>query len=96
MTGIGHNSEDKRLQSFISRVERLNEERKAIGDDIREVMAEAKSAGFDTKIMRKIIAERKMDAAARAEQEALMETYRAALGMISDLPLGEAALKAAQ
>jgi len=96
MSTIGHNSEDKRLQSFISRVERLNEERKAIGDDIREVMAEAKSAGFDTKIMRKIIAERKMDAAARAEQEALMETYRAALGMISDLPLGEAALKAAQ
>ena len=72
---------DARLKSIIERVERLEEERKGLGADIREIYSEAKGVGFDPKILRKIIAIRKMDENARAEQEALLETYMAALGM---------------
>lgn len=72
---------DARLKSIIERVERLEEERRGLGADIREIYSEAKGAGFDPKILRKIIAIRKMDANARAEQEALLDTYMAALGM---------------
>ena len=71
----------ERLRSFIQRIERLEEERKTIGDDIREVYAEAKSNGFDPKIMRQVIRLRKMEVADRQEQEALLDTYLAALGM---------------
>jgi uncharacterized protein (UPF0335 family) len=71
----------QRLKSFIQRIERLEEEKKAMGADIREVYAEAKSSGFDTKIMRKVIALRKMDDAERQEQEALMQVYIDAIGM---------------
>jgi len=71
----------ERLRSFIQRIERLEEEKKTIGDDIREIFAEAKSAGFDPKIMRQVIRLRKMETADRQEQEALLETYLAALGM---------------
>ncbi len=71
----------ERLRSFIQRIERLEEEKKTISDDIREVYAEAKSNGFDPKIMRQVIRLRKMEAADRQEQEALLETYLAALGM---------------
>jgi uncharacterized protein (UPF0335 family) len=72
----------QQLRSLIERIERLNEERKTIGDDIKEVFAEAKGNGFDTKIMRKIIALRKKDLAERQEEEALLDVYMAALGMI--------------
>lgn len=68
-----------RLRSLIERIERLEEEKKAIGSDIRDIFAEAKSAGFDVKIMRKIIKLRKMDAADRDEQEFLLDTYKKAL-----------------
>ena len=68
-----------RLRSLIERIERLEEEKAAIGSDIRDVYAEAKSAGFDVKIMRAIIKLRKMNAADRDEQEFLLETYRKAL-----------------
>jgi len=71
----------ERLRSFIQRIERLEEEKKTISDDIREVYAEAKSNGFDPKIMRQVIRLRKMETADRQEQEALLETYLAALGM---------------
>ncbi len=71
----------ERLRSFIERVERLEEERAGIGADIREVYAEAKSAGFDAKIMRQIVRLRRMDTAERQEEEALLETYQRALGM---------------
>jgi len=70
-----------RLKSFIQRIERLEEEKKAMGADIREVYSEAKSSGFDTKIMRKVIALRRLDAAERQEQEALMQVYIDAIGM---------------
>lgn len=68
-----------RLRSLIERIERLEEERNGISSDIRDIFAEAKSAGFDTKIMKTVIKLRKMDAADRDEQEYLLETYRKAL-----------------
>jgi uncharacterized protein (UPF0335 family) len=71
----------ERLRSFIQRIERLEEEKKTISDDIREVFAEAKSTGFDPKIMRQVLRLRKMESGDRQEMEALLETYLAALGM---------------
>ena len=71
----------ERLRSFVERVERLEEERGALTADIREVYAEAKGAGFDTKVMRQIVRLRKMDSAARQEQEALLDLYRKAVGL---------------
>ena len=68
-----------RLLSLIERIERLEEEKSAISSDINDVYAEAKSAGFDTKIMREVIKLRKMNAADRDEKEILLETYRKAL-----------------
>lgn len=68
-----------RLRSLIERIERLEEEKAAIASDIRDIFAEAKSAGFDVKIMRQILKLRKMNAADRDEQESLLETYRKAL-----------------
>ena len=73
----------ERLRSFIQRIERLEEEKKTIGDDVREVYAEAKSNGFDPKIMRQVIRLRRMESADRQEQEALLEIYLSALGMES-------------
>lgn len=70
-----------RLRSLIERIERLEEEQKALSSDIRDIFAEAKSAGFDVKIMRTIIKLRKMTAADRDEQETLLETYRRALDL---------------
>lgn len=71
-----------RLRSLIERIERLEEEKKALGGDIRDIYAEAKSAGFDVKIMRTIIKLRKMNASDREEQEYLLDTYRKALDMV--------------
>lgn len=67
------------LRRFIERIERLEEEKKGIGDDIKEVYAGAKSIGFDTKVMRKVIALRKLDKADRQEMEALIDVYEHAL-----------------
>ena len=69
------------LRLFIERIERLNEEKKSIGDDIKDVYGEAKATGFDVPTMRKIVALRKMEKHVRQEAEALLETYKAALGM---------------
>ena len=71
----------ERLKSFIERIERLEEEKKALADDIRDVYAEAKGNGFEVKVMRQIVKIRKMDKADLDEQEALLETYMRALGM---------------
>lgn len=68
-----------RLRSLIERIERLEEEKKGIQSDIRDIFAEVKSAGFDIKIMRIVLKLRKMNAADRDEQEALTDTYRRAL-----------------
>jgi uncharacterized protein (UPF0335 family) len=69
------------LRSFVERVERLEEEKKALADDIREVYSEAKGTGFDTRIMRQVVRLRKMESADRQEQEAMLELYLNALGM---------------
>lgn len=70
----------QRLKSFIERIERLEDEKKVLGADVREVYSEAKSTGFDPKIMKKVIAIRKLDKAERGEQEALMQVYLDAIG----------------
>ena len=80
MTEVGGIATD-RLRSLIERIERLEEEKKALGGDIRDIYAEAKSAGFDVKIMRTIIKLRKMNASDREEQEYLLDTYRNALDL---------------
>jgi uncharacterized protein (UPF0335 family) len=69
------------LKSFIERIEKLEEERKGIADDIKDVFAEAKAQGYDVKTMRQVIKIRAMDNAKRQEAEALLETYKAALGI---------------
>jgi uncharacterized protein (UPF0335 family) len=81
------------LRRLIERVERLEEEKAEIAASITDVFKQAKSAGFDPKVMKAIIRERKMEAAERAEWQALLDTYRAALGMLDGTPLGEAARK---
>lgn len=70
------------LRAFIERIERLEEEKKTIADDIKEVFAEAKGTGFDTKAMRSIIRLRKKDQAERQEEDAILDLYMAALGMV--------------
>lgn len=72
---------DDRLRLLIERVERLEEEKKGISDDIKDVYAEAKAVGYDTKIMKKMVKLRKQTRDARLEEEALTETYKAALGL---------------
>lgn len=82
--GIGHNSKGvtgAQLKSIIERIERLDEERKGLGADIREIYAEAKGNGFDAKAIRQIVKLRKMNPKDRAEQEALLDTYKSAIGM---------------
>ena len=69
------------LKAFIERIERLEEEKKALAGDLRDVYTEAKSQGFDTKVMRKIVALRRRDQAERKEEEAIMDLYLEALGM---------------
>jgi uncharacterized protein (UPF0335 family) len=71
-----------RLRSFVERIERLEEEKKALSDDIKEVYAEAKGEGFDVKIMRQIVRLRKMDKADYQEAEAILELYKRALDML--------------
>src|SRR4051794_28070872 len=70
-----------RLKSFVERIEKLDEERKALSDDVRDVYSEAKGVGYDVRTMRKIVSLRKLDSADRAEQETLLDTYKHALGM---------------
>ncbi|MGB3833859.1 MAG: DUF2312 domain-containing protein [Mesorhizobium sp.] len=70
------------LRAFIERIERLEEEKKTIADDIKEVFAEAKGTGFDTKAMRTIVRLRKKDKAEREEEESILDLYMNALGMV--------------
>lgn len=90
MTGSNINAQ---LRGIVERIERLEEDKAALVADIREVYAEAKANGFDTKTLRKVVALRKKEAAERAEEEAMLEVYMNALGMLADLPLGQAALE---
>lgn len=81
------------LRSVVERIERLEEEKKAIAGDIREVYAEAKANGFDTKTIRQLIALRKKEPKVREEEQSLLDVYMAALGIIADLPLGQYAMQ---
>lgn len=81
MTEVGHNS-NGRLRTFVERVERLEEEKKSLADDIKDVYAEAKANGYDTKVLRKVVAMRKQDADDRREQQEILDLYLAELGMI--------------
>ena len=74
------------LRSFVERIERLEEEKKTITEDIKDVYAEAKGNGFDTKVLRKVISLRKQDQNERQEQEAILDLYLQALGMAPDFP----------
>ena len=71
----------ERLRSFVERIERLEDEKKALSDDIREVYSEAKGTGFDVKVLRQVIRLRKMDASDRSEMEEVLDVYKRALGM---------------
>jgi uncharacterized protein (UPF0335 family) len=88
MVGVERNMADaggvtaERLKSFIERVEKLEEEKSEIQEQIKEVLGEAKGEGFDVKIIRQLLRLRKMKPHDRAEQEELLETYKAAIGMI--------------
>jgi len=91
----GHNSKVQagpinadRLKSFVERVEKLEEERKAIGGDIKDIYSEAKGVGYDVASMRQIVRERGQDATDRAERAALMDVYRHALGMAVEAVAG--------
>ena len=82
MAGIGHNGdEDDRLRLLVERIERLEEERQGIADDVKDVYSEAKSLGYDAKIMRQIVRLRKMAPDDRREMEAILDLYKRALGL---------------
>jgi len=72
---------DDRLRLLIERIERLEEEKKGIADDIRDVYAEAKAVGYDTKVMRQVVKLRRMKPDDRAEMETILDMYKAALGL---------------
>jgi len=82
-TDIGHNSEstDDRLRLLIERIERLEEEKKGISDDVKDVFAEAKGVGYDVRVMREVIKLRKMAPDDRRERETILDLYKAALGI---------------
>jgi uncharacterized protein (UPF0335 family) len=90
----GHNSQAQ-LKAIIERIERLEEEKKTISDDVRDVYAEAKGNGYDVPALRAIVRIRKEDANKRAERESIVELYMQSLGMLADLPLGRAAIEKA-
>ena len=77
------------LRAFVERIERMEEEKKAITDDIKEIYAEAKGMGYDTKVLRQVVRIRKQDQDERAEQEAILDTYLHALGMAAQMPEDE-------
>jgi uncharacterized protein (UPF0335 family) len=82
-----------RLRSIVGRIERLEEERRSLASDVKDIYAVAKSAGFDCKVLRRLIKIRRMEPADVEEQETLLDVYRRALGMLADTPLGTAALR---
>lgn len=84
---------NNQLQSIVERIERLETEKAAIANDIKDVYTEAKGNGFDAKILKQVIALRKKDSAKRAEEQAVLATYMSALGMLADTPLGRAAIE---
>lgn len=82
-------NEDRRLLSLVERIEHLEDEKRDIADQIRDVKQEAKSAGYDVKVLNAILRERRMSQAERQEYQSILELYRAALGMLDGTPLGD-------
>jgi uncharacterized protein (UPF0335 family) len=80
-TGSSDSVAQDQIRAFIERIERMEEEKQAIADDIKEIYAEAKGNGFDTKVLRQVVRIRKQDRTERLEQEALLDLYLTALGM---------------
>ena len=85
-------SSNNQLKALVERIEKLEEERTALADDVKSVFSGAKANGFDPKIIKKVLALRKKDASKRAEEQALLSVYMDALGMLADTPLGKAAM----
>lgn len=81
MSEVGHNTSDDRLRLLCERIEGLEEEKKVISDDIKDVYSEAKAVGYDVKIIRQIVRLRKMAADDRREMETILDLYKKALGM---------------
>ena len=79
--GPGHNASEDRLVSIVDRIERLEEERKSLSNDIKDIMVEAKGAGYDVKVLRQVLRLRRMDSEDLANEDALLDLYRRALGM---------------
>jgi uncharacterized protein (UPF0335 family) len=86
MTDAAHGVARDQLRAFVERIERLEEEKKTIADDIKDVYGEAKSMGFDTVILKRVIALRKKDDQERMEEDLVLDTYLHALGMIESPP----------
>jgi len=84
------------LRSIVERIERIEDERKSLASDIRDLYAEAKSSGFDLPALRAIIRMRKEPVSKRMEREAIIDAYQAELGMLADTPLGQAAIRRAR
>jgi uncharacterized protein (UPF0335 family) len=87
---------NNQIKAIVERIEQMEEEKLVIATDISEIYREAKSNGFDTKTIKKIVAMRKKDPNKLAEEQAIMDTYMAALGMLADTPLGQAAINSAR
>lgn len=84
---------NSQLKSIVERIEKLEDERSVLAEDIKEVYAEAKGNGFDVKILRKVVAMRRQDAEKRREEQAVIAIYMQELGMLADTPLGRAAIE---
>jgi uncharacterized protein (UPF0335 family) len=94
MTEPGHNAfAPERLRSIVDRIERLEEERRALAADIKDIYTEAKSAGFEPKVLRALIAERRKEPSDVEEARSMLDIYRDALGQLADTPLGQAAME---
>jgi uncharacterized protein (UPF0335 family) len=94
MTELGHNAfAPERLRSIVERIERLEDEKRGLAADIKDIYTEAKSAGFDVKTLRTLIAERRKDAQEAEEERSLLDIYRDALGQLAGTPLGQAAME---
>ena len=83
---------NNQLQAIVERIERLEEDKAAIAEDIKSIYTEAKGNGFDVKILRKVIALRKKAASERDSEQTMIDLYMSALGMLADTPLGQAAI----
>ena len=84
---------NNQLKAYIERIEKLEEEKAAIAQDVKDVFAESKGTGFDPKIMKKVLALRKQDKSKRDKEQALIDLYMSALGQLADTPLGQAAVE---